>query len=204
MLFFCIGIVYAGDIRISVVDKSSLPVTDAYVEMVAESGEGRAVATTGSIDQVDKEVVPLFSAISVGSTVHFPNSDNIKHQIYSFSKTKSFELPLFAKNDTQKVQFTDPGVVHMGCNIHDWMLSYLYVYESQWFAQTDAAGVVSFVALPEGNYTLRVWSPRLKNNREAVESKVHITKEENAPISQMIKVRSDIRRLPRREGGGYE
>lgn len=203
MLIFCLGVVHAGDIRVSIVDQSSIPIVDAYVELVAQNGSGRAEPKDGIIDQIDKEFVPLVSAMPVGSTVHFPNSDNIQHQIYSFSKTKTFELPLFAKNDTQKVLFSSPGIVHMGCNIHDWMLSYLYVYESKWFMQTDTKGSVDFSELPEGTYTLRVWSPRLKNNRDAVESTITIGETDNPAVSQTIKIRKEIRRLPRKESGGY-
>ena len=200
MLFFLLDVVFAGEIRISVLNQSAQPVGDAYVELIAEQGLGKAVAKDGVIDQVDKEFVPLVSAVPVGSTVHFPNSDNIQHQIYSFSKTKPFELPLFAKNDTQKVQFGTSGIVHMGCNIHDWMLSYLYVYESQWFAQVDSSGSVSFSDLPKGNYTLRIWSPRLKNNRVPVEKAIQIEEGANASQSHTIKTIAKIRRIPRQEG----
>ena len=204
MLFVWTGILFAADIHVSVVDKREQPVLDAYVELISVDGTGKAQRKEVEIDQVDKEFVPLVSAVPVGSTVHFPNSDNIQHQIYSFSKSKSFELPLFAKNETKKVDFPLSGIVHMGCNIHDWMLSYLYVYESQWFEKVNSEGKVSFSGLKEGAYTLRIWSPRLKNNRVPVEKGVMLTEESAFDTSQMIKVRKKIRRRPRIEGDEYE
>jgi plastocyanin len=204
MLFFLAHIASAADVSISIIDQKSSPVSDAYVELIALDGSGRALKQKGIIDQVDKEFDPLVSAVPVGTVVSFPNSDNIQHQIYSFSKTKSFELPLFAKNNTQSVQFDQAGIVNMGCNIHDWMLSYLYVYESQWFGAVDKKGDVSFVGIAAGAYTLRVWSPRMKNNRSIVEKEVIVHEAENSTVVQSLKVRKKIRRRPRVEGDAYE
>ena len=113
---------HAAELTISVVDKKSKAVADAYVELVAKDKSHRVKAKKGTIDQVDKEFDPLLSAVPVGSQVAFPNSDNIQHQIYSFSKAKSFDLPLFEKNESKSVLFEQAGIVQMGCNIHDWML----------------------------------------------------------------------------------
>ena len=67
---------YSAEITISVVDQKSNAVSDGYVELYALSGEHKATPGSGEIDQVDKEFTPLYSAVSVGSTVLFPNSDN--------------------------------------------------------------------------------------------------------------------------------
>ncbi len=122
---------YSAEITISVVDQKSNAVTDGYVELYALSGQEKSTPGSGEVDQVDKEFTPLYSAVAVGSTVLFPNSDNIQHQIYSFSKSKKFDLPLFAKNDQKKVTFDKAGIIHMGCNIHDWMLSFFCMYMNQ-------------------------------------------------------------------------
>lgn len=204
MIFLWVRTIFAADIHISVVDKRSTSVLDAYVELISIDGTGRAQKKEAVIDQVDKEFVPLVSAVPMGSTVLFPNSDNIQHQIYSFSKSKSFELPLFAKNEKNTVEFPLSGIVHMGCNIHDWMLSYLYVYESQWFTQVNAEGKASFTGIKEGTYTLRVWSPRLKNNRVPVETEVLIRDGAVQNVEQVIKIRKKIRRRPRNEEDEYE
>ena len=192
---------YSAEITISVVDQKSNAVTDGYVELYALSGQEKSTPGSGEVDQVDKEFTPLYSAVAVGSTVLFPNSDNIQHQIYSFSKSKKFDLPLFAKNDQKKVTFDKAGIIHMGCNIHDWMLSFLYVYESKFFGQTDTNGSISFSSVPDGEYELRIWSPRLKNNRSIV--KQTITLPATTSVTQTIKVRKKIRRKPRIENEEY-
>ena len=201
MLWIISVAAYSAEITISVMDQKSNAVIDGYVELYALSGTEVATPATGTIDQIDKEFTPLVSAVPVGSTVFFPNSDNIQHQIYSFSKSKPFDLPLFAKNDTQKVVFENAGIIHMGCNIHDWMLSFLYVYESKFFGQTNNRGNISFSDLPDGDYELRVWSPRLKNNRKAVTQTISIP--QTTTITQTIKVRKKIRRKPRLENDEY-
>ena len=88
------------------------------------------------VDQVDKEFTPKVNAILVGTSVIFPNHDNVRHQVYSFSPAKRFELPLYAGVPAQPVVFDTPGVVVLGCNIHDWMVGYVYVSESPYFAKT--------------------------------------------------------------------
>ena len=92
----------------------------------------------------------------------------------------------------------------MGCNIHDWMLSYLYVYESQWFEAVDKEGKASFSGVAPGTYMLRVWSPRMKNNRSILEEEIVVHDGENPALEQRLKVRKKIRRKPRVEGDEYE
>ena len=133
----------------------------------------------------------------------FPNSDNIQHQIYSFSKAKSFDLPLFEKNESQSVLFEQAGIVQMGCNIHDWMLAFLYIYESEFFQQTNTSGIAHFANIKEGEYVLRVWSPRLKKNRVPVEVDITVIAGVNPDYTQEIKVRKKIRRKPRIEDEDY-
>jgi hypothetical protein len=96
---------------------------------------------------------------SVGTAVTFPNRDSVRHQVYSFSPAKRFELPLYT-GVPQAVTFDKPGVVILGCNIHDWMIGYVYVSESPYFAKTDAHGKAVLTDLPPRAYVLRVWHPQ--------------------------------------------
>src|ERR1700704_3875919 len=89
----------------------------AEMHALVRDHKGKVVAD--AVDQVDKQFVPYVKAIFVGSTVRFPNSDNIRHQVYSFSQPKKFELPLYSGTDAPPIIFDKPGVVVLGCNIHD-------------------------------------------------------------------------------------
>ncbi len=100
----------------------------------------RARPPTDAVDQVDKQFVPYVKVVFVGAKVGFPNSDRIRHQVYSFSPAKKFELPLYGGTDAPPVVFDKPGVVVLGCNIHDWMIGYIYVSETPFFAKTGPGG----------------------------------------------------------------
>ena len=88
-----------------------------------------AAPVAAAMDQVDRAFAPDLLVIPVGSTVAFPNSDSVSHQIYSFSPAKRFQLPLYRGKPYPPVVFDQPGLVTLGCNIHDEMLAYVVVTE---------------------------------------------------------------------------
>ena len=129
-------------IAASVSDEAGRPVEDAVVVAVPTDGGVRVPPRPreGIVDQVDQEFTPKVTAVLVGTPVRFPNHDNVRHQVYSFSPAKRFELPLYAGVPAEPVVFDKPGVVVLGCNIHDWMVGYVYVSESPYFAKTGKDG----------------------------------------------------------------
>ena len=92
------------------------------------------------MDQVNLAFAPDVLVIPVHSTVQFPNSDAISHQVYSFSSARHFQLPLYRGKPYPPVQFDQPGVVTLGCNIHDNMIAYMLVTDAPFFGRTDALG----------------------------------------------------------------
>jgi plastocyanin len=114
------------------------------------------------IDQVNRAFVPDLLVIPVGSTVEFPNSDAVSHQIYSFSAAKRFQLPLYRGTPYPPVHFDQAGVVTLGCNIHDEMLAYLLVTDAPYFGRTDSQGSWS-AEVPRGRYQVAIWHPRLRD-----------------------------------------
>ena len=114
------------------------------------------------IDQVDKEFTPAVTAVYQGARVSFPNSDNVRHHVYSFSKANAFEIPLYADQTAPPVQFNKPGVVALGCNVHDWMSAHIFIADTPYFAITDASGQARLPALPPGDYTVEVWHAQLR------------------------------------------
>ncbi len=115
------------------------------------------------MDQVNRSFAPDLLVIPVGSTVEFPNSDSVSHQIYSFSPPKRFQLPLYRGKPYPPVHFDQPGVVTLGCNIHDEMLAYLLVTDAPWYGRTDEGGSWS-TEVPRGRYRVELWHPRLRDN----------------------------------------
>jgi plastocyanin len=117
------------------------------------------------MDQVDRAFVPDLLVIPAGSTVEFPNSDSVSHQIYSFSAAKKFQLPLYHGKPYPPVRFDQVGFVTLGCNIHDSMLAYVLVTDAPYFGRTDSTGSWS-VEVPRGTYRVTVWHPRMRENAE--------------------------------------
>ena len=127
-------------------------------------GTGRKVTPVHAVmDQVNRAFAPDLLVIPVGSTVEFPNSDSVSHQIYSFSPTKRFQLPLYHGKPYPPVHFEQAGVVTLGCNIHDEMLAYLVVTDAPYFGRTDASGAWS-AEVPSGRYRVMLWHPRLRES----------------------------------------
>ncbi|MDZ7829673.1 MAG: hypothetical protein U5K33_09385 [Halofilum sp. (in: g-proteobacteria)] len=93
--------------------------------------------------------------------MRFPNSDETRHHVYSFSEAKTFELQLYAARDADPVVFDRAGVVTLGCNIHDWMLGYLLVLDTPAFDRTGNEGRARCPICPPGRYRVELWHPRL-------------------------------------------
>jgi plastocyanin len=152
-----------GSVEAVVNDDRGKPVADAVVSVTPSAAPPAAPHVTPAVmDQQNKEFVPHVLVVPVGTPVAFPNRDNIRHHVYSFSSTKRFELPLYIGTPAAPVVFDKPGVVALGCNIHDWMLGYVYVVATPYFAKTGPDGRAHVGELPPGGYEARVWHPRMR------------------------------------------
>ena len=199
----------AGDLIARVLDKDGTPLQDAVVTARALTGRGvpQAAPSDEVVDQVDREFVPRVKAILVGTRVRFPNSDSVRHQVYSFSAAKRFELPLYSGGGTAApaVVFGKPGIVVLGCNIHDWMVAYIYVSETPHFAKTGKDGTAVLKELPPGDYNVRVWQPNLAEPEESTVRRVAIGRSGTSDVEWRIEVKPvfRMRRAPAPGGGGY-
>ncbi|WP_353230262.1 methylamine utilization protein [Novosphingobium sp.] len=157
----------AGTLAVTVVDSGGHPVRDAVV--VAELPGKHAPVVQHSYTMLQKDIAfhPFVLVVPVGATVSFPNADNTRHQVYSFSAPRPFELKLFARDETRSVRFDRPGVVALGCNIHDAMSAFVFVADNAWTARTDDAGVAMLPDLPNVAGHITVWHPyqRSPDNR---------------------------------------
>jgi plastocyanin len=134
------------------------------------------------MDQLERAFVPDLLVVPVGSTVSFPNSDSVSHQIYSFSSAKRFQLPLYRGKPYPPVQFDQAGVITLGCNIHDEMLAYLVVTDAPYFGRTDAAGSWS-AELGPGRYRVTIWHPRLHADGADVEREFTVGSDDRAELT---------------------
>lgn len=171
------GLVRAAELRASVKDQRGNPVADAVILAMPADRRDMAKAKPPSdiVDQVDKQFVPYVKPVYVGSKVSFPNKDNIRHQVYSFSPAKKFELPLYSGSAAAPVLFDTPGVVVLGCNIHDWMIGYIYVSDTPFFTKTAGLGTAAITGLPPGDYAVRIWHPNMVETEESTARQVTVT-----------------------------
>jgi plastocyanin len=149
-------------------------VADAVVFVQAPTPASVRTKPTQVVDQIHKTFVPGLLPIVVGTSVRFPNHDQIHHHVYSFSPTKTFELPLYKGEEAPEVVFDKLGVVKIACNIHDWMSGIILVLPSPNFALTDAQGHFVLENLPAGDYTLVAWHELSKMKPEATAQPVRV------------------------------
>jgi hypothetical protein len=114
------------------------------------------------------------------------NLDPTRHHVYSFSPAKKFELKLFARDQSRSVVFDKPGVVALGCNIHDAMTAFIYVADNQWTAKTGTNGIVRFADAPNSAAKVSVWHPYLRAKANVVERQLAAS-ERNASFTVALR-----------------
>lgn len=160
----------ADSVRLHVTDEAGLPLEDAVIMAPGKPVEVNPEAAV--MDQIGKKFEPHVLVIEQGRSVRFPNSDDIRHHVYSFSKPKPFEIKLYSGMQQAPVVFEQPGIVALGCNIHDWMIGYIVVSDTASAAQTDANGNASLditADIAKKEKPLRVWHPRLLNGTQSAQ-----------------------------------
>jgi plastocyanin len=156
----CAALARAGGLEVHTLQRDGKPLVGAVITADAESPALPPASPVKAImDQVDLAFEPDVLVLPVRSSVQFPNSDAVSHQVYSFSSAHRFQLPLYRGKPYPPIVFEQPGVITLGCNIHDNMLAYIVVTAAPYFGRTDATGSWAVPAMAGGRYRLRVWHP---------------------------------------------
>jgi plastocyanin len=154
------GTAAARDVTVVVKDAAGRPVEDAVAILDAP---GRTPPPSHfRIDQKNTMFMPFVLVVPVGSTIEFTNRDPFRHHVYSFSPAKTFELKLFGQGETRSVVFDKPGVVALGCNIHDTMQAFVQVVDTPFAVKTGSDGRAVLHDAPAGGVKLHVWHPHLR------------------------------------------
>jgi len=168
-------------IHVQTPDGHALP--GVVVTARALDAPGRRGAPLHAVmDQVNRAFQPDLLIVPVGSTVEFPNSDSVSHQIYSFSPPKRFQLPLYRGKPYPPVLFDQTGVVTLGCNIHDEMLAYLVITDAPYFGRTDSGGAWSG-EVARGRYRVAIWHPRLREDAAELERELTVGDGDRAELT---------------------
>jgi plastocyanin len=144
-----------GDHRPDVVDRRRAVV---YLKDAPRGAFDELPAGRARMDQNREQFVPRVLAVTVGTTVDFPNTDTTFHNVFSLARTKTFDLGRYAPRRSGSVTFNRPGPVPVFCDIHSNMSAYILVFSHPFFAVTEPDGRYAIPNVPPGTYELRVWS----------------------------------------------
>jgi plastocyanin len=188
----------AGDLVVQVRTANGAGVPNAVVT-VYPGGRPATLGARGryQIAQRDLQFSPFVLVVPVGADVSFPNFDNVRHQVYSFSPVRRFELRLYAREQERGVHFDRPGIVPLGCNIHDRMIAFIAVVDTGFAARTDASGIARFTGVPAGPVLYRVWHPWLRAPGNRLEARTTVPERSAARQAVPVNLRPPPR-LPQR------
>ena len=178
-LFFSMLVVvsssFADPYIVEIIDQNGDPITNAVVVNPVVAVDSIDVGNENSaamMDQIDKQFVPFVLAIRKGRNVVFPNSDNIRHHVYSFSDTKRFEIKLYANRPKAPINFEEEGLVVLGCNIHDSMIGYIFVSEWSDFAVSNENGFALLGEQAAAPKEILLWHPWSKDPQQVTKIEI--------------------------------
>jgi len=194
----------AASVKVVTRDPAGVPVADAVASLTPDAAPPAAPAAPAPVEivQHDEEFSPYVTPVLVGTRVAFPNRDKVQHHVYSVSAAKRFEIPLYIGDSKETIVFDKPGIVTLGCNIHDWMVAYVVVLATPYFAKTGTDGGALVSGLLPGHYRLSVWHPRLKAPVE-LDVTVPAGGEATQVVSVTLRPDRRIRRAPDAGAAGY-
>jgi plastocyanin len=170
----------AASIDVRVQDARGAVVRDAVVYAVPEGRQLPLAKKTAVMDQKNRMFIPHVLAVQTGTSIRFPNSDDIRHHVYSFSPAKPFQLPLYKGTPANPLLFSKAGVVTLGCNIHDQMSAFIVVVDTPYFEKTDS-GKATLSGVEPGRYSVRVWYPDMRD--EPQPQTINVTGDERVAVS---------------------
>jgi len=120
------------------------------------------------MDQKGLTFVPHVLPILAGSTVEFPNSDPVYHSVFSFSKTRTFDLGRYPTGRSKAITFNQPGLVKVYCDMHSQMNAFILVLANPYFTLSDENGNYTLRDIPAGAYKVKAWFARLPEKTATV------------------------------------
>ncbi len=142
--------------------------TEVVIFIEGASGTPSPRGDNQKLHQVSRSFQPRVFGITVGEAVDFPNMDLVFHNVFSYSKTKRFDLGHYGKGKSKSVTFDKPGLVKVFCDIHSTMSAFIYVTETSFITQPGKNGSYSIKDIPEGTYTVHVWHPERGESSDVV------------------------------------
>lgn len=180
LLLMDVSCCHAGAVRATISSSNGVPVANVALALYGSAPAVYSGVATAVMDQRNKQFEPKLLVVRKNTQVSFPNSDDMRHQVYSFSPAKRFELRLYHGTPASPVLFDTPGEVALGCNIHDSMVGYIYVVDTPWFGSSDPQGRIAIAAVPPGSYRARLWYPGVAADAKGLEQKITVAEGDTA------------------------
>jgi plastocyanin len=198
---------HAADLVVFVSAAHDAPVADAVIGLRPHDASAAPAApapATKTIDQKNETFLPYVEVFRPGDSVVFRNSDQTRHHVYSFAPARQFEFVLTPGESSAPLRLENAGAIAVGCNIHDHMITYLYVSDAPWSARSGADGRAQIAALPPGDYDVSVWHPQLRPGQTPPTQSLHVDAASAAPTLRFaLSLLPDPRRAADREHVDY-
>jgi plastocyanin len=140
------------------IDSSGYLRSVVYLETAPRGAFEQAEPGRATMDQRNETFVPHVLAVNSGTVVDFPNSDRVYHNVFSLSKTRTFDLGRYAAGRSKPVRFDRSGIVRVFCEIHSHMNAFILVFNHPFYAVTDLEGRYRIDNVPPGNYNVIAWN----------------------------------------------
>ncbi len=185
-----------------------------WLEPISGATPIPAAAHHAQMLQKNKTFTPHVLAITVGTTVDFPNRDFIFHNAFSNYNGEIFDIGLYPPRTTKSTVFTRAGVVRVFCNIHPTMSAVIVVLKSPYFSVSERDGAVRIADVPPGSYRLHVFHERATEQTLAALSRVVEVPDNGLQLPSISVSESGYLQLPHKnkfgrdyapvtESGGY-
>jgi plastocyanin len=139
-----------------------------YLETAPRGAFEQSEPGRATMDQRNETFVPHLLAVTTGTSIDFPNSDHIYHNVFSLSKTKTFDLGRYAAGHSKTLRFDRPGIVRVFCDIHSHMNAFILVFGHPFFAVSDVEGRYRIDNVPAGTYNVIAWNEGLASDPKPV------------------------------------
>ena len=208
--FFVMPGLGAAELTVHIADVHAAPVADAVVTVVPRAGSAtpaivlQSAPGTKIIDQKNETFIPYVEIFRPGDSVVFHNADHTRHHVYSFAPARQFEFVLKSGQSSTPLPLDHAGIVAVGCNIHDRMITYLYISNSRWIMRSATDGHVTIDGLPPGDFEVQVWHPQLRPGQPNQLQSLHIAALADAKdLAFSLSLLPDPRTPTDRERAGY-
>jgi plastocyanin len=193
-LFACISLALMCPMAIAesirIIDQFGVPVENVVVSFSISDAINIDKHNVAIMDQIDKKFAPQVLVVQKNQTVSFPNSDDIRHHLYSFSKPKQFEFKMFKGGESKNLTFDQTGIVVLGCNIHDQMVGYIYVADDEYTVLTNKQGMAK---VPRAGLAVKLWHSKLSANKIDRKDLQLLSSHTEQPLTVTLTLLADVK-----------